>query len=187
MGIVIRQSILTSIISYIGVAVGYVNLLYLYPKFLDAEQVGLTRTIQDAAMLLAPFATFGLGQSIIRFFPHFGNHERQAGSFISLILVLGTLTYGFFLLVFLVFQDYIMSFFNENARDILLYIGLILWLTFFLVILTLLEQYSRSLLNVAFPGFLREVGIRLLQAVLVSLYFLKFISFHQFLIWSVLI
>ncbi|HMR56387.1 MAG TPA: polysaccharide biosynthesis protein, partial [Cyclobacteriaceae bacterium] len=69
MGLVIRQSIYTTLISYAGFCLGKINLLYLFPKFLEPEQVGLLRTIQDAGILLAPFATFGLAQSIFRFYP----------------------------------------------------------------------------------------------------------------------
>ncbi len=186
MGVVIRQSILTSIISYIGVVVGYVNLLYLYPKFLEPEQIGLMRTLQDSAMLLAPFAQFGLAQSIVRFYPHF-SARTQANTFISFILVCAVFTYGIFIIVFLSLQDYIMAFFKEHAGDIIQYAHLILWLTFLLMVIAILEQYSRSLIKIAFPSFLREVGTRILQGILVSFYFLKVISFHQFLIFSVLI
>lgn len=187
MSVVVRQSILTSLISYIGVAVGYVNLLYLYPKFLEPEQIGLMRTIQDAAMLLAPFAQFGLAQSIVRFYPHFSMERTRANTFITLILTLGVCTYGLFLILFLSFQHNLMSFFDENAHDILEYTNLILWLTFLMLVIALLEQYSKSLIKVAVPGFLREVGTRVLQAILVSIYFLKIISFHQFLLCSVLV
>jgi O-antigen/teichoic acid export membrane protein len=187
MGIVVRQSILTSIISYVGVIIGYINLLYLYPKFLLPGQIGLLRAIQDTAMLFTPFAMFGLGQSIIKFFPHFSGDEKRSGNFVTLILTMGLVTFGIFILVFLIFQDYFISFFDKNASNLIRYTPLILWLTFVLLFMTLLEQYSRSLLKIAFPAFLREIAIRLMQVLLVSLYFLEVLTFHQFLIWSVVI
>jgi O-antigen/teichoic acid export membrane protein len=187
MGVAIRQSILTSVISYIGVAIGYINLLYLYPKFLEPEQIGLLRTIQDAALLFTPFAIFGLGQSIIKFFPHFSAEDERSANFITLILTLGLLCYGVFLIAFMIFQDFFISFFEKNAPNIIQYVPLILWLTFFLLFITLLEQYSRSLLKIAFPSFLREVGIRLLQGILVTCYFIGWMSFQQFLLVSVIL
>jgi O-antigen/teichoic acid export membrane protein len=187
MGIVVRQSVLTSIISYIGIIVGYVNLLYLYPKFLDLEQVGLLRTIQDAAILMTPFATFGLAQSIVRFLPQLSDDKKQAGNFFSFVLFLSLITYGIFLIVFFILKNEIISLFIAKAGDVVEYIGLILWLTFFLLGITLLEQYARSLLKAAFPAFLREVGLRVLQGALVFMYFSKLISFDQFLLLSVLI
>ena len=41
MGIIIRQGIQTSIISYAGVAIGAFNVLWLFPKFLGAGEIGL--------------------------------------------------------------------------------------------------------------------------------------------------
>jgi O-antigen/teichoic acid export membrane protein len=187
MGIIIRQSILTSVISYVGVVIGYINLLYLFPKFLEPDEIGLLRTIQDAAMLFTPFAIFGLGQSIIKFFPHFSREPKQSNSFITLILMLGIFTYGIFILIFFLFQHHFISFFDKNASHIIQYTPLILWLTFVLLFMTLFEQLSRSLLLIALPGFLREIGMRLLQGILVVFYFLKLVTFDQFLLFSVLI
>ena len=187
MGVIIRQSLFNSLISYVGMAIGYVNLMYLYPKFLAPEQVGLLRSIQDAAMLFTPFAIFGLGQSIIRFYPHFSAGKKQSANFISLILTLALLCYGIFLVTFMVFRNFFISFFEEKAPHIIQHVPLILWLTFFLLFITLLEQYSRSLLKIAFPGFLREVGIRVLQGILVACYFIGWMSFEQFLLVSVIL
>jgi len=187
MGIVIRQSIFTSLISYLGIIIGYVNLLYLYPKFLEVEQIGLLRTLQDAAILFVPFAQMGLAHSITRFFPLYNKSKENASAFINMILTLSLVGFGIFWLIFSLTESEIIAFFNKQASDIARYLHLILWLTFLLLVTSLLETYSRSLLRVAFPTLLREVGIRLLQAILVSLYFLEVISFHQFLILNVAI
>jgi O-antigen/teichoic acid export membrane protein len=185
MGVIIRQSILASVISYVGVIIGYVNILYLYPKFLEVEQVGLLRTIQDAAMLFTPFALFGLGQAVIKYYPHFKADDKQRNAFITLILTFAVFSFGVFLIVFFLFEDVLISFFDKNAAEIIRYIGLILWLTFFLLLINVFEQYSRSLLNIALPAFVREIAIRVLQGILVTVYFLKIITFHQFIVLSV--
>lgn len=187
MGIAIRQSILTSIVSYAGIAIGYVNLLYLYPRFLDPEQIGLLRTVIDAALLLAPFAQVGLAQSILRYFPHFSSDGHQGRGFINLILLLSLLGYGLFLLVFFTFRENFLSFFEDNAAVVSDFTGLILVLTFIIMTMTLMEYYSRSLMKFVFPNLLREVVLRLLQGVLVTLYFLKVIDFRQLITGSVLI
>ena len=55
MGIIIRQSAIATFLTYIGVVIGYVNLLILFPKYMTPDEVGLTRIIQDSAMLMVPF------------------------------------------------------------------------------------------------------------------------------------
>lgn len=187
MGLIVRQSIITTIISYIGVAIGYVNLLYLYPRFLSPEQIGLMRTLQDAAILMAQFAQFGLAQSVIRFFPHFREQEKEGKNFINIILIAGLGTYALFLVVFFMLESSIVSYFEANASDFIHYTSLALWLTFITVMTTLLEVYSRSLLKILLPNLLKEILVRVLLAVIVLLYFQGLLTFPQVMISSVLI
>ena len=187
MGVAIRQSILTSIVSYAGVAIGYLNLLYLYPRFLNPEQIGLLRTVVDAALLLAPFAQGGLGQTILRFLPYFTADKDRGHGFINLVLLLSICGYGAILLIFITFRAPLLEFFADKAADIANYTLLILVLTFVVMVITLLEFYCRALMKLAFPSLVREVGLRLLQAVLVTLYFLEVINFDQLLTGTVVI
>lgn len=186
MGLVIRQSIYSTVISYVGVAIGYINLLYLYPKYLTTDQLGLLRTIQDAAILLTPFAQFGLTHSIFRFYPQFSSTQKTSGTFISLMLLLSIAGFGVFLLVFKLFEQSILGYFEANAGEIIQYAALVLWLTLILLITSILESYSRSLLKTVFPNLLREVIARLFLSVFVLLYFTGYLNFNQFIISTIL-
>ena len=186
MGLVIRQSIITTIISYLGVVIGYINLLYLYPKFLSPEEVGLFRTIQDAAILLSPFAQFGLASGIFRYYPQFVKDQKTAGSFISLMMLLSVIGFGIFFLVFQLFETSILAYFDDNAKEITHFASLVLWLTLILLITSLMEAYSRSLLKTIVPNLLREIVSRLLLSVFVLLYFLGYLNFQQFIITTTL-
>jgi len=185
MGLVIRQSIFTTLISYLGIGIGYINLLYLYPRYLTPDQVGLLRTVQDAAILFAPFAQFGLAHSIFRFYPQFAKDKESESSFINLILLLTIIGFGLFLLVFFSFEKPLLSYFEENAKEIFEYTGVILWLTFILLINTILESYSRSILKTVVPSLLKEVILRLLMAILVVLYFKGLLSYNLFILSTV--
>jgi O-antigen/teichoic acid export membrane protein len=186
MGIVIRQSIYSTIIAYVGVAIGYVNLLYLYPKFLSLEQVGLFRTIQDAAILFSPFAQFGLTQSIFRFYPQLAKDKKSSHAFITLMILMALAGFAIFFVVFKIFETPLLSYFNDNAQEIIQYTSLILWLTLILVMVAVLEAFSRSLLKTVLPNLLREIIARLFLSFLVLIYFMGFITFDQFIIGSVI-
>lgn len=186
MGLVIRQSIYTTLISYAGVIIGYINLLYLFPKFLEPEQVGLLRTIQDAAILLAPFATFGLAQSIFRFYPQLVKDKATEAGFVSLITLLALSGFTIFFIAFKLFEASILSYFETNASEIIQYASVVVWLTLILLLTSLLEAYSRSLLKMIFPSLLREIVVRLILAILVIAYFQGYINYSQFIIGTVL-
>ncbi len=187
MGVIVRQSIITTIISYIGVIIGYINLLYLYPRFLSPEQVGVMRTVQDSAILMAQFAQFGLAQSIIRYFPKFAGQVKEGKNFINIILLASLVAFGFFLIIFFFFEKPILAYFQDNAQDFVHYIGLALWMTFITVITTLLEVYSRSLLKNILPNLLKEIVARTLLAIIVLFYFKGMLSFPQVMISSILV
>jgi O-antigen/teichoic acid export membrane protein len=186
MGLVIRQSIFTTIIAYSGAIVGYVNLLYLYPKFLEPDQVGLLRTIQDAAILFSPFAQFGVALSIFRFYPQMAKDKSSEGSFIGLVLLIALCGFGIFLLVFKAFEQPIVGYYQDNAREIIQYTSTILWLTFVMLVTAVMEAYSKSLLKTVVPNLLKEVVIRLLMALLVTLYFFGYLTYDEFILTTVL-
>lgn len=185
MGIVIRQSIYSTIISYAGVVIGYINLLYLYPKFLSLDQIGLFRTIQDAAILLAPFAQFGLTQSIFRFYPQFVKDKSTSHTFITLMMLLALAGFAIFFVIFKIFETPLLAYFQDNAKEIIQYSSWVIWLTLLMVMISALEAFSRSLLKTIVPNLLREIVARLLLSVLVLLYFSGVLSFDQFVIGSV--
>lgn len=187
MGIVARQSIYTSLFAYAGVAIGYINLLYLYPAFLTPDQIGLLRTVLDAALLFAPFAQVGLAQSITRFYPQFNSSPSQASVFVLTILAFSLGAFVLFGTALLIFEDFILSFFGDRSQLLAPYMPVVLWLTATLMLMAVLEAYSRSLLRVAFPNFVREVFTRLLQSILVFCFFIQLISFHQLITGHVVI
>lgn len=186
MGIVIRQSIGSTIISYVGVLIGYINLLYLYPKYLSPDQVGLFRTIQDAAILFSPFAQFGLTQSIFRFYPQFAKDQKTSHVFITLMLVFALAGFSVFFIIFKIFETSLLSYFQDNAGALMGYASLVIWLTLILVLMAAFEALSRSLLKTIVPNLIREVVVRLLLGILVALYFIELLTFDQFMIGSVI-
>ena len=87
MGIVLKQSFINTLIVYIAFAVGGVNVLILYPHFLNDEYYGLITFLLSSANLLMPLTTFGVQYTIIKFYSSCqSNTERDR--FLSLALVL---------------------------------------------------------------------------------------------------
>ena len=77
MGIVKRDSIAITILSYIGVVVGYVNKILLFPNFLSEEQVGLTSILVSLAVMYAQFSALGINSTVVKFFPFFRTPDKR--------------------------------------------------------------------------------------------------------------
>jgi O-antigen/teichoic acid export membrane protein len=176
MGKIASQSIQTAIFSYIGVVLGYINVLWLYPYSLDATQLGTFRTIQDLGLLFVPFAQLGVGHGITRYFPQL---EKNQSAFLSYSLLFSFIGFGMVTLLFFGFKGPIISLFATNSPEVLDFLGIVLLITLFALLNSVLDAYARSYLKVAIPTFFREVFLRLLTSVLVATYLLKWISFDQ--------
>lgn len=175
MGKIANQSIQTALFSYLGVVIGYFNVLWLFPYALEASQLGTFRTIQDLGLLFVPFAQLGLGHGITRYFPKLKSNQSAFLSF-SIMLAFG----GFFLVcsLFVIFQHQIIGLFAVNSPQVIDFLQVVLLITFFSLLSSILDAYARSYLKIAIPTFFREVFLRLLTGILVGSYFLEWIDFE---------
>lgn len=186
MGIVIKQSAYASVINYLGVAIGAVNIMFLYPAFLSKEEFGLFKAIFAMAIVVAPFAQLGLARSTVRYFPRFNSSNKTRGRFLALILILGAFAFTVFLLLFQLADDWIFSYFSKNAPQLIHQYWLIIILAFLMMYIAIIEAYYKAQLNVVIPTFMREFFLRISSTFVVFLYFQKWIDFGEFLIGSVL-
>ncbi len=185
MGFILNRSIFVSLITWVGVVIGYLNVLWLYPRVLDLEQIGLFRTLQDIALLFVPFAQMGAGQGLIRYFPH-GTNETEKQQIISLSLIWSLLSFSLFLLIFWLLQDWIYLFFMEKAQAVNEFLPVVILLTFILNVQGVLEPLARSLLKFRFVAFCKEIVLRVFSALLIILYFFEVLSFTH-TIWGLVV
>ena len=148
MGVVRNQSIRNSISFYIGMAIGALNTIIVYPNVFNEhpEHYGLIQILVAYSIIIATFSTLGIPKAIIKFFP--GIKEKGQLYFLSLIVSLSG--FLFLLLLYLFSKDYILSIINasELLQDNFFYIiVLVLFISFFDV----LTAISRSFLDSSTP------------------------------------
>ncbi|MCU0400680.1 MAG: polysaccharide biosynthesis C-terminal domain-containing protein [Algoriphagus sp.] len=173
---VAKQSIQTTFFSYIGVVLGYINVLWLYPYALDTTELGTFRTIQDLGLLFVPFAQLGVGHGITRYFPKLENYQS---AFLTYSLGLSFLGFTLVSMLFFGFKDELIGVFAYNSPEVVNFLGVVLLITLFSLLSSVLDAYARSYVKVAIPTFFREVFLRLLTSMLVAIYLLKWINFEQ--------
>jgi O-antigen/teichoic acid export membrane protein len=179
-GIVQRQGIINSIITYAGIAIGFISLLVIQPRFLTTEEIGLTRVLFSFSALVATFMPFGMNSITLKYFPYFRNRDKGHYGFFMFMLLLplaGFLVIGL-LLWFL--KGLIIAQYVEQSALFTEYFYYIFPLTFFLSLISVLNAYSYSLFKTSFPGLLNDVVVRLISIGLFTLYFIKQIDRDQF-------
>lgn len=132
------------------------------------------------AILLVPFAQLGIGNGITRFFPRVTGSKFPFFTFTLVIGVIGFLTVA---LGFYLFKDQVISIFAKNSPEVNNFLLVALLITFFSVLNTILDAFSRSYLKVAIPSFFRDVLLRLLVSFLILGYYFELYAFYS-LMWG---
>lgn len=185
MGLVIRKSLITTIFSYLGVVIGFINILYFFPKYLSVSQIGFYRLILESAILLSPFAQAGIMQGIVRFYPQYKQKEKKEFELFAIIFLVCSVL--FFSLIFIVFkQDILSLLFSDNSRQVEEYFDLLIFLIIILSVIALYEGFARAKTSIVLVNFLKDVYIRLLTAISIFLFFTELISYKG-LLYSLLL
>lgn len=181
MGIIIRQAAYSSVFSYVGVALGFLNVAIFMNRWLTPEELGLRNILLDIAIIYAQFANFGMYKGMVKFFPFFranDNSDRGLLSIASLTAIAGFLTLAIPLFLF---QDQILDFYASESSMIKNYYFAIFPLSFFLIFVGLLESYLQARSETVISSFVKNVLHRCLLTVFIVLLHLEYIDYYQFL------
>lgn len=182
MGIIIRQSVQNAIISYVGIALGFVITIIMVPKILTTEQYGLTRVLLSLAVVGTQFSNLGINNTVVRFFPYFKDKEENHHGFLFLTLIVPLCGFIFFGALFILFRDSITNLFVERSALLVDYYWYLLPLTLFILFFNVLNYFTRALYDTVMASFLNEVLIRVLTAILLVAYLMDWLTFEQFMI-----
>ena len=178
MGIVRNQSIKNSISFYIGMAIGAINTVIIYPNVFNdhPEHFGLIQILIAYAILVSTFTTFGIPKTFVRFFPVI----KEKGQLYFLSLIIPLLGFILSLLVYFLFKQQIFELLNASPllKDNFFYIIL---LVFFIGFYDVLTAVSRSFLSAAAPIFINEVFLKVYSMLALLLHWFGYVDFSIFL------
>ncbi len=181
MGLIVRQSFKSSIGYYLGIVLGAVNTLFVSTQYLTPDQLAISRILLENSLIFAAFAHLGSPYISDKFFAIFrGDSEKHHGFLVFLLLlpVVGILIFG---ACFWAFNDAFKDYFREKSPTVIPYIWLSGPLTVFWIYTMVLEAYARNNARIAVPTFLREVGLRAANILLIIVLALGWIDFDWFL------
>ena len=178
MGIIRNQSIKNSISFYIGMLIGAVNTILIYPNVFNdqPEHWGLLSILVAYATLIGAFSTLGIPKTFIRFFPTI----KEKGELYCLSLI--TPLFGFLLacLGYWLFKSELFVLLSASPllQENFFYIFL---LVFFISFYDVLTSISRSYLDAVTPILLNEVFHKLYCLLILVVHGFKVIDFTTFL------
>ncbi len=167
-----RQSIISSVVIYIGFAIGLLN-TYLFTKqglFTD-EQYGLYNAFIAVATMMMAFANLAMPAYIYKFFPYYNEHLTQKkNDLVTRALVISTIGFMLVVIAGIVFKGLVIRKYSEHSPQIISYYNWIFPLGFGFLIYTILEAYAWQLHKSIFTNYLKEVQWRLFTTVLIVLF-----------------
>jgi O-antigen/teichoic acid export membrane protein len=179
-----KQSIISSVLVYIGFALGFLN-TYFFTKegsFTEA-QFGLTGTFIAIANVMFSFASLGMPSYIHKFFPYYAdnlpakkNDQLTWALLVSCAGFVLVMIAGFFL------KGLVIRKFSTNSAELVKYYYWLFPFGFGLTLFTVLEAYGWQLKKSILTNYLREIQFRLFTTILILLFFAGVISgFDQFI------
>ena len=198
MGIIAKQSIQGTIVTYLGVAVGFVTTFFVLTRFLTAEEIGLARVLVDAATLFIGLAQLGTSASIIRFYPHFkslgvqefkssGVTSEQAQSasehgFFFWTILIPLVGFGIFAALYCVCYTPLSQWFGEKSPLFVEYYYMVLPMAFFMLYQTIFETNANVRMHIVVPRAVRELITRVGLLAAYLLYSFRVVDIDGFVI-----
>ena len=187
MGIVAKQGIWNTITLFLGVLLGGINTMILFPMILFPEEYGLTRIMVTIAMLAGQFAMFGMPSILIKFLHSFRKEEGRSHGFLRFVLI--TCFVGVLVVCAIIFfgRSWIIKPYQDNAEMLIDKYYLLYPFVFFIMLNGVLSQYLKAVFHSVFQLVISEIFMRIAQTVLLLLYYFEYFGFDVFMLFFVLI
>jgi O-antigen/teichoic acid export membrane protein len=181
MGIIQRQGIQSTIITYIGIFIGCMSLLWVQPNFLSAEEVGLTRVLFSFSFLISTILPMSAGNVINRYFPRFRDAASKHHGFLGFILLFPAIGILICFPLLFLFKPLIIGQYIEESPLFANYFSLVFPFSIVLTLLAIVNNYLYSIFRPLLPALGQEVIIRLLFIFLIFIYASGSISLDFFI------
>ena len=180
MAIVLNQSFKNTLIVYLAFAVGGINTLFLYTRFLDEDYYGLVTFLLSSSNLLMPLTAFGVQYTIVKFYSSYES-KLERDKFLSLAMVLPLLIaipLGFSGSMFYEQISALLSIKNPIIKEYTFVIYLVAVATAYFEVF---YAWSKVQFRSVFGNFIKEMYNRLVVMILLFSVYFKFITEKEFI------
>lgn len=192
MGSIRKQTIISSILVYIGFLIGFVNnyfyttstpfFFYESGNVFTPSQYALTRIFFDFGQIMFAFGALGVIPVIYKFYPYYKDNlpEKKIdllswallASFIGFILVLWGGWY---------FEPLFIRKFTEKSALVVDYYFWLFPFAMGMLFFSVIESFCWAVHKSVLSNFLKETGLRILTSILILLFYFKVLSFEYFI------
>lgn len=180
MGIVLKQSLNNTVVTYIGFAIGAVNTLFLYTNFMQADHYGLVQVVLSLATVLMPVLAFGVPNALVKFYSSFSSEKKQEG-FLTMMLLLPLLFILPVALLSYIANEAIGALLSNKNPIVRDYVWHIFLAGMAMAYFEVFYAWARIRMKSVFGNFLKEIFCRVGQSVLLLLLYFDYIGIEIFI------
>jgi O-antigen/teichoic acid export membrane protein len=182
LGIIQRQTITGSVISYIGVMLGFVTTGLMLPHLFTEAENGVIKLLVANAALFGQLGTVGFTGVISRMFTYFRDRKSNHHGFMRLTIFVSLAGSLLTAVIFYLLRNWLISGSNESDNLMLAdYIMLVLPMIFANVFFQSFDNYYKVLFNAVKGSLYREVYQRVFTLLLIIVYFYSGMGFFVFI------
>ncbi len=182
MGVIEKQGIQGTIVTYVGVVIGFITAGLLIPILLTPEQIGVLDVLNAWSLIFATLATLGINNVTYRLFPWFRNPKNHHNGYLGILfLVLGLgllLSTG----VYLILRPYILTKAIETGTLLPKYVDFIIPLTVFTALFLVIDVYYAALYRSVKGIFHKDLLMRIYILIGLLAYVFITLEFSVFVI-----
>ena len=183
MGIVQRQGIRNTLISYLGLAIGFINTILVLPRLVTTSQLGLVGVLVFLATIGAQFGAFGFASAGLRYFPYFRNQGRNHAGFLPLLLAFPLVGFAVVAVLMRLGQPLVLRWYAADDAALLVpHYGVAIALAGVIMLGALQDAYLKALFHTSFASFCQEILLRLLIVGAALAYSAHYLSFAGFVL-----
>ena len=180
MGIVFKQSMNNSIITYLGFGIGALNTLVLYLNFMSPKYYGLIQVILSASLVLNPILAFGVPNTLVKFYSSFKNSTTVDGFLTMMLLLPLALILPVGAITFLGYEA-IGDFLSRENPIVKGYIWHIFFIGMAMAYFEVFYGWARVQMKSVFGNFMKEVFSRVMVFIMLFLLFFDVISVELYI------
>lgn len=179
-----KQSIISSVVVYIGFAIGFFN-TYLFTREggFSQSEYGLTGIFMAIANIMFSFSNLGMAAYIYKFYPYYNdNLPKKKNDMLTWALLFSLIGFCLVIIAGILFKDLVIRKYGTNSPDFVRYYYYIFPFGLGLTMFSILEAYAWQLKKSVLTNFLREIQFRVFTTILILLSFAGVIaSFDLFI------
>lgn len=182
MGVVVKQSIQSVIITLVGVVLGLaINLLSM--RYFSKVEFGFNQNLARIATIISYVSILGFNYALTIKSQQYTHPHPKRGAFLGIAAIIPFITTIITFILYFVFKEDIINFYKgENSELVARYFSLFPIFTLFVSVSAWLEAYHQSINQNAVQSFSREVLSRIYHITLIFTYGFGLISFNTFII-----